>query len=45
MILFTVSVPFRGLFYLNDKLDSEYISNYVSVPFRGLFYLNLEKIQ
>ena len=40
-----VSVPFRGLFYLNKvcKYCKEEIDAKVSVPFRGLFYLNGEK--
>ena len=41
-----VSVPSRGLSYLNYKFDSNNVgAQYVSVPSRGLSYLNLQTVQ
>ena len=36
----TVSVPSRGLSYLNDLIKKLFNDDYVSVPSRGLSYLN-----
>ena len=41
-----VSVPFRGLYFLNGQSNDRSIqTKVISVPFRGLYFLNFQILQ